>query len=173
MKNFNTQFRPVAGLFVLGAAVPVSVYLIGFIFPILLALPAMLLLLLFGSNILGVYVNGAAIVCLVLQCVGIVVLTVFFTVFFNLRVYHVLPSLAVTAAAFFLVQRYFRFISAANFPESGVFFPKLYKYVGLAHVNDEMYLEMRLYLITTLLLTAGSAVVVLLAWSVVRIKIRR
>ncbi len=170
MKSFVSKFNPVAGLFVLGAAVPAAVYLIGIITSLLWAIVGLLLFP--GSTIQDAFLNIMAIISLVLQCVGVMILTVLLTVFSDFKAKHVLLSLPVTAALFFLVERFF-FGNVLNYLVDFAFFRKLYKYIGLDNANEETYLKMRPYLIDTLMLTAGSAVLVLLAWGVVRIIIRR
>lgn len=177
MKNYDSKFNPFLGAGLLGAAVPVAVYLIGFI-ALLMWVAAITFLFPFfygGQLNENTFSNITAIITTVFQVLSITFLALAITYFSRMKIYHVLLSVAVSSALFFLVERFMPAVRWANFPEVRVIFPVLFEKWGINYdvLSKGQFIELKIYLTTTLLLSAACALIVLIAWTIMHFAARK
>lgn len=177
MKNYDTKFNPFLGAGILGIAVPVAVYAIGFVALLVFGVVSLLLFPFFYGGHLDAdaFGNITAIAATVLQVLSIVILTLVLCVFSQMKIYHVLLSSVVSSLLFFLVERFIPLIRWANFPEIMVIFPALFKRSGIKYgsLSKTEFVELKIYLTTTLLMSAACALVVLITWMAARFAARK
>lgn len=177
MKSFYTKFNPVAGSFVLGAAVPVAVYAIGFIAFLVWSLVSLLLFPFYygGQFDADAFGNITAIIATALQVFAITLLTLILSVFSKMKIYHVLLAAFVSFLLFFIVERFLPKVRWSNFPETIVIFPALFKRKGINYgaISVTDFVAQRYYLITTLLLSAACMLIVLTTWVIYQISAQK
>lgn len=173
MKNYDTKFNPFLGAGILGIAVPVAVYVIGFVALLVFCVVSLLLFPFFYGGHLDTdaFVIITAIAATVLQVLSIVILTLVLCVFSQMKIYHVLLSSVVSSLLFFLVECSIPSVRLANYPETMVIFSALFERSGINY-NTE-FVELKLYLTTTLLMSAACALVVLITWTIYQIAVRK
>lgn len=177
MKNYDSKLNPFVGAGILGIAVPVAVYAIGFVALLVFGVVSLLLFPFFYGGHLNAdaFGNITAIAATVLQVLLIVILTLIISVFSGMKIYHVLLSAVVSSLLFFIVERFIPLIRWANFPEIMVIFPALFKRSGINYgsLSKTEFVELKIYLTTTLLMSAVCALVVLITWTIYQIAVRK
>lgn len=177
MKNYSSKFNPFAGTGILGITVPIAVYLIGFIAFLIWGVISLLLLPFYMLNQFDsdAFTHITAIVATVMQTLAVALLTVILSVFSKMRIYHVLLSVAISSSVFFIVERFIPKIRWANYPETMVIFPALFKRYGKNYgwITIAEFVEHKYYLITALLLSASCALIVLITWTIYKITARK
>lgn len=129
MNNYNSKFNPFVGMGILGAAVPISVYAVGFLASLFYGVIGLLLFPGFYSGELDehLFLRITAIVATVLQITAIVTLTLIVNVFSKMKIYHVLLSVIISSTLFVIVERFLPTVWGLNLPETMVFFPSIFK----------------------------------------------
>ncbi|MDE6728876.1 MAG: hypothetical protein K2J80_13220 [Oscillospiraceae bacterium] len=173
MKNYDSKINPYLGVGILGVATPVAVYLIGFLATLLWGFVLVLLFPLFYGGILNevAFDNITVIVSTVLQVLAIVILTLVLSVFADLKIYHLLISSVVSSILFLIVERFIPMVRGANFPWQWEFFPKFFAKrisVRFDSLNTKQFVELRIYLTTTLILTITFFLISLITWGIYR-----
>lgn len=114
---------------ILGAAVPISVYAVGFLASLFYGVIGLLLFPGFYSGELDehLFLRITAIVATVLQITAIVTLTLIVNVFSKMKIYHVLLSVIISSTLFVIVERFLPTVWGLNLPETMVFFPSIFK----------------------------------------------
>lgn len=177
MKNYDSKFNPFAGTGILGVAVPISVYAVGFLATLFYGVIGLLLFPGFYSGELDehIFLKITAIIATVLQITAIVVLTLIVNAFSKMKIYHVLLSVIVCSALFIIVERFIPVVRASNLPETMVFFPAIFKNWRIRFDVTIIpgFVEKRYFLVTALFLSAACFAIVLTAWAIYQINARK
>ncbi len=78
----------------------------------------------------------------------------------------------VTRLIGWIFERFFFSLHAINLPWSMLIFPYIYEYLGLKEVTIQVFVENKLYLLTTAMLTVVNGAVSLVSWGVIRLRDR-
>lgn len=173
MKNYDSKFNPFLGAGILGVATPMAVYLIGFLVTLLCGFVMILLFPLFYGGIFNevAFENITAVVSAVLQVLAVVIITLVLSVFSNPKIYHLLLSAVVSSILFLIAERFIPMVRGANYPWQWLFFPKLFANrisVRFNSLDTKQFVELRMYLATTLILTGTFFAVSLITWGIYR-----
>jgi len=177
MKNYGSKFNPFLGAVILGVTVPIAVYAIGFFDIFIWYVLLYFLLPFYITNMIdpSVCANTAAITATAAQALVVVLLTAALSVFFKMKIYHVLLSAAFFSAVFFIIERFAPKIRSANFPETMVIFPALFGKRGINYgsISTSEFVEHKYYLITALFLAAACLLIVLITWAICQVAARK
>lgn len=162
---------------ILGAAVPISVYAVGFLASLFYGVIGLLLFPGFYSGELDehLFLRITAIVATVLQITAIVTLTLIVNVFSKMKIYHVLLSVIISSTLFVIVERFLPTVRGLNLPETMVFFPSIFKDWNIRFDVKVIpgFIEKRYFLVTALFLSAVCFVIVMTAWAIYQINERK
>ena len=168
MKNYGSKFNPFAGAAILGAVTPVAVYIIGFLAFLVWCVVALLLFPFFYGGQLDdtAFLNITAIASLMLLVVFVIIATLVLSVFSDLKIYHLLISAGISGVLFFIVERFIPKIRWINLPWQMMIFERLF--TNVKYSREDVFIEKRLYLITTPILTGTYFAISLVTWGIYR-----